>query len=89
MGNSIRGRDVCRNRRSVGEVKVAAFCYRDDGAIRDHKVGGGDGGRLEDVGKGLCEVWMQQNAAASRVRDGGVLEEHYRVWEMGSGVVVV
>ena len=89
MGNSIRGRDICRNRGSVGEVKVTAFCDRDDRATRDHKVGGGDGGRLEDVGKGLCEVWMQQNAAASRVRDGGVLEEHGSVWGMGSGVVMV
>ena len=68
---------------------MAAFRYRDDGAIRDHKVGGGDGGRLEDVGKRFGEVWMQQNAAASRVRDGGVLEEHGRMWGMGSGVVMV
>ena len=89
MGNSIRGRDVCRNRGSVEEVKVTAFCDRDDRAIGDHKIGGGDGGRLEDVGKGCGEVWMQQNAAASRVRDGRLLEEHGRMGGVCSWIVMM
>ena len=89
MGNCIGGRDVYRNWRSVGEVKVAAFCDRDDRATGDHKIGGGDGGRLEDVGKRFGEVWMQQNAAASRVRDGRLLEEHGRMWGVCSWVVMM
>ena len=70
-------------------MKVAAFCDRDDGAIRDHKVGGGDGGRLEDVRERCGEVWMQQNsAAASRVRDGRLLEEHGRMGGVCSWIVM-
>ena len=79
MGNSIRGRDICRNRRLVGEVKVTAFRDRDDRAIGDHKIGGGDGGGLEDVRGRRGEIWMQQNAAASRVRDCRLLDEHGRM----------
>ena len=40
-------------------MKVAAVFYRNDGAVRDHEVGGRNRGRLEYVGKGSCEVWMQ------------------------------
>ena len=89
MGNSIRGRDVCRNRRSVGEAKVTAFFDRDDRAIGDHKIGGGDGGRLEDAGKRCSEVWMQQNAAASRGRDGRLLEDRGRMGRVCSWIVMM
>ena len=87
--NGIRWGDICGNGRTVGEVQVAAFRDRDDRAIGDHKIGGGDGGGLEDVRERRGEIWMQQNAAASRVRDGRLPEEYGRMWGVCSWVVMM
>ena len=85
----LQGRDICCNGRTVGEVQVTAFRDRDDRAIGDHKIGGGDGGGLEDAGERRGEVWMQQNAAASRVRDGRLLDEHGRMGGVCSWIVMM